>query len=190
MLNCKGWSSSKSYQQQGVVVTWWENMDFDTLREIFSRVPVNDLILNVSSVCSSWRTVCWDFLFWSHDVLNLSITGVGFDMTIFSGFASIADAILHSKVCFGDRESVDIYDKMAVELKELLWSVMEGYQVHRQGWTLSIKTIIIPFDLKISDAHLLYISERYTIIVHLLYQYCLLSTIPDPPTIFGPDKFV
>ena len=55
---------------------------------------------------------------------------------------------------------MEIYDKMAMELNRLLWGIMKGCQVHRQGWTLSIKTIIVPYDLKISDAHLLYIYMR------------------------------
>jgi len=59
-------------------------MDFDALKEMFSRVPVKNLLLSVSSVCSSWKTACWDFLFWSHNILDLSITGIGSDMTIFT----------------------------------------------------------------------------------------------------------
>ncbi|XP_021683724.2 F-box/LRR-repeat protein At3g48880 isoform X1 [Hevea brasiliensis] len=114
----------------------WEEFDINILREIFSILPNCDLFCNVSSVCQSWMLVCWDILFWRHNMLDLT-------------------PVLEASANFNFR-----FQK---SMSKLLSTVMEGHDANGfslERWRLSVKTVVIPKGLDITDEHLLYIAKR------------------------------
>lgn len=145
----------------------WESLDSNILREIFSKVPIQDLLLNVSSVCQSWEGSCWDILFWSQSVLDLSgSTDAGFGIYVDRSIRSVA------KLGFVKSNSVpEKKQEMAIKVMRRLQCIMEGDNIFGyplQSWRLSVHTIILPNDLQILDTHLLYIAQRTPYVKHLV----------------------
>ncbi|OMP04620.1 hypothetical protein COLO4_09460 [Corchorus olitorius] len=164
----------------------WEDLDPDILKGILSRIPPDNLFLEASCVCHAWRSAAWDFLFWSRNVIDLN-----FALPALNKFSSIERTPnllrLYSRQDFpGKYPSPSEYDKMAAKLTKLLKLIMEGNDAygHSLGdWSHSIHTIIIPYDLELSDDHLLYIAERAPGLKHLSLldkgdreEYCMKST--------------
>ena len=59
---------------------------------------------------------------------------------------------------FGWLDSPEKYNDMATSLLRKLRRIMEGQDM--QGWTDTIHTIILPYDLEILDKHLFFISKK------------------------------
>ncbi|EXC21504.1 F-box/LRR-repeat protein [Morus notabilis] len=53
----------------------WADLDDNLLLDIFRRLSIKELFLVVSLVCRSWRSVCWDVLFWK-DEETLDLTNL------------------------------------------------------------------------------------------------------------------
>ncbi|KAK9723774.1 hypothetical protein RND81_05G024300 [Saponaria officinalis] len=149
----------------------WENMDPNILREIFCRVPIVDLFISVSSVCQSWEATCWDLMFWSHQVLDMSATGAGFGMVKMSNVEKLyLPQPNRARGFFGKLDIQEKYN-MDVTLRRKLRSILgDGIssRTSLQSWRVSVTTVVLPYDLEISDSHLLYVAERTPCVRHLL----------------------
>ncbi|KAK4852084.1 hypothetical protein QYF36_021003 [Acer negundo] len=125
----------------------------DLLEKIFDGVPVSDLFKNVSAVCHSWQLRCWHFLCWEKDELDLSVTNATLEKPL-NEIGVVA--------CSTRKYAQSLVD---IKLMELLKSIMEdndAYGIYLARWRLSIRKVSIPENIKISDTHLIYISERTT----------------------------
>ncbi|KAH9615516.1 hypothetical protein KSS87_011821 [Heliosperma pusillum] len=163
-----------AFEECGILSDKWGNLDPNILRQIFCRVPIVDLFFMASSVCRSWEAVCWDYLFWSHNILDMSLRGVGLGMADMSAIALLPlDPTVEPTLApgfFGLLDSTDSYLKMAATLMRKLKRIMYGEGIYNSTntWRSTIETIILPYDLEISDAHLLYIAERTPSVRHVL----------------------
>ncbi|CAH9111280.1 unnamed protein product [Cuscuta epithymum] len=143
----------------------WEDLDSNILTKIFSLVDAEELFWNVSAVCQSWEAACWDLLFWSRDVLDLSATGAGFGGVVnLVELRSMKHSSGSSGPFLGGLESPEKYNQMARTLMRKLKRIFEQENcIHGcslQSWRLTIQTLILPYDLEISDKHLLHIAQR------------------------------
>ncbi|XP_074272953.1 F-box/LRR-repeat protein At3g48880-like isoform X2 [Silene latifolia] len=148
-------------------------MDPNILREIFCRVPSVDLFTSVSSVCQSWEATCWDLMFWSHQVVDMSATGAGFGMVKMSNVEEWCLPQPKPNRAPGFFGKLDSHEKhnMDVTLRRKLRSILGDEISSRtslQSWRVSLTTVILPSDLEISDSHLLYVAERTPCVRHLL----------------------
>ncbi|KAK9681881.1 hypothetical protein RND81_10G034600 [Saponaria officinalis] len=172
LICCKKSRGKETLEESSLVKEKWKNLDPNILRDIFSRLPVEDLFISVSLVCQSWEATCWDFMFWSHKVLDLSATGAGFGKVTMST-VELLDTPQPKRApgFFGKLDSQEKYNNMAVTLMRKLRRILEGeipYSSSLQGWRVSLTTIIVPYDLEISDRHLFYIAERTPCVEYLL----------------------
>lgn len=137
----------------------WENLDPHILKKIFS---FTDLPGNFLRVCQSWRLCCWDILFWEQNEIDLSpIMAALRNVDSFSGISFKLRHLIPKNV-----QLLDGFKDIDVELMKLLESIFFGkdaFGISLEHWRLSIKSILIPKYLEISDHHLLYIAERYLI---------------------------
>ncbi|CAK9161346.1 unnamed protein product [Ilex paraguariensis] len=141
----------------------WKDLDCNILKIIFDQLHVYDLFASVSSVCLSWKSTCWDLLFWSNSMLELSSAAVYLHNFNFMDIKSMEATVLLLTESFGNYSQLVEDDLKDVQLMKFLKSLMEGkdaYGNSLENWRQSIQTILIPSDLEITDQHLLYISER------------------------------
>lgn len=121
--------------------SWWEDLNLDILMKIFDGISSSDLSCNISSVCCSWQLACWYILCWANkkNLLDLGL---------------IRPALANAKFT-SSRDRV---------LMKLLKSILDDNDtlgnIYLENWRLSIRTLLFPEDLKISDAHLIYASQR------------------------------
>ncbi|OMO80394.1 hypothetical protein CCACVL1_12992 [Corchorus capsularis] len=141
----------------------WEDLDTNILKGILSRIPPDNLFWEISCVCHAWQSVAWDFLFWNHNVLDLKFVMTALSDSPYAEPTNLLE--LYSRRDFpGKYPSPREYHQMAAKLTMLLKHIMEGNDPYGHSlwdWRQSIHTIVIPFDLELSDDHLLYIAERY-----------------------------
>lgn len=147
----------------------WEDLDPDILKRIFSSVPYEQLFLTISLVCSSWQSACLDLAFWSRHVLDLTAATAGF------GFFSILDDLYSTNAAAGSGyllygcpalmskfDSTHKYARMSSILSTLLRRIMSGNDAYGRSldeWRMSVHTLIVPYDLPISDTHLLHLAH-------------------------------
>ncbi|KAK3199230.1 hypothetical protein Dsin_022645 [Dipteronia sinensis] len=135
----------------------WEDLSFDLLKQLFKSVEISHLSQNVSSVCHSWRSGCWHVLFWANNELDLSVTKPVLD-AVKSTAAKPLNAIVVP--CSGNK-----YVQAMVEIKlmELLKSISEDndeFGISLAAWRSSIRTVLNPKSIQISDKHFVYIAKR------------------------------
>lgn len=146
----------------------WEDLDPNILKQIFSLVPYEELFLNVSSVCQSWQAACFEFSFWSRNILDLTAATAGYDdfcpENLYSTNPTRSGFLKDGFYSFISKfDSPDKYMQMSRNLSRLLWRMMTGndaYGRSLEDWRLSVRALIIPYDLPISDMHLVYIAKR------------------------------
>lgn len=147
-------------------------MDINILLIIFSKVSSCDLFWNVSCVCKSWQSACWDFLFWSTKSLDLITATRLRDLPLPAAYLGVLYEGGNSNFLGKLDEE---YNKMSAKLMRLLCSILgdgdnDPYPSSSlEHWRLSINAVFIPIDLHISDEHLLYIAERINPSLEWLY---------------------
>ncbi|KAL3512664.1 hypothetical protein ACH5RR_025381 [Cinchona calisaya] len=109
----------------------WEEMQRDVLMRIFSTFSLMDLALTVSSVCKSWRPVCYEPSIWK----SLDLT----EMDKFFRNPFIPNA-------WSDHKS-----------SERFWRILK-YFVNLSNGNLS--TMVFHLFINIGDSHLAYTSRR------------------------------
>ncbi|XP_054790492.1 F-box/LRR-repeat protein At3g48880-like [Prosopis cineraria] len=113
-------------------VTRWEDLDIDILVKIFQLLDIFQLTSGIAHVCSAWRMACCDPLLWK--TLDLSMLKSNFIKIPLEPFVYV------------DGRS----DTTLTRLLKISLSLSRG----------SIMTLILHFNLYISDDQLTYTAER------------------------------
>lgn len=115
----------------------WDDMSNDILAHIFTFITYQDLLYNVSLVCTAWKKVCWDMFFWkSKDTLD---------------FSSLRYAMLNSDYFLATED----YDALSLRWMQLLHRTM----IEEERVQL-VRNLVFGFDTELSDKHLLFVAQR------------------------------